>query len=94
MQLGGVVPGRRRVHYRGSYQKRAAVVRAAAVADPLARCWSCGGLARPGDPWTAGHTVDGDSLAALAAEHASCNFSRGAVMGNARRKLPTSRVWY
>jgi hypothetical protein len=88
------MPETDRSHYGGSYRRRAAVVRAAAVADPLTRCRRCGGLARPGDPWQAGHTVDGDSSAALVAEHRSCNTSAGARLVNGRRMMPVSRVWY
>ena len=74
-----------RTHYHGDYRVRAAAVVAAANADPSTRCWRCHLLARPGDPWQAGHTVDGDSTALLAAEHRSCNAAAGARLGHARR---------
>ena len=78
-------------HHRGSFHVRARKVRDAANADPEVRCWRCGGLARAGDPWTAGHVRDGDPSSPLAAEHASCNYSAGA-----RSKADgfrTSRQW-
>lgn len=83
-------------HHRGNYQAAAAKVRAKANADPTTRCWRCGQLARPGDPWTAGHINDGQTGGPLRAEHASCNYSAGAQLGNARRSrttLRTTRQW-
>lgn len=78
--------GVKAAHHRGNYQTRAARVRAAANADPTTRCWRCDGLTRPDDPWTAGHIVDSHPDSPLAAEHASCNYSAGATLGNRRRQ--------
>lgn len=50
---------------------------------PDTRCWRCGGLARDGDPWEAGHTHD---LALgggpeVRPEHRSCNRRAGGELG-------------
>lgn len=63
--------------YRGTFKRRAKQVRDAAYADPRTQCWRCGGLARPDDPWQAGHVRDGDPYSPLAAEHRSCNARAG-----------------
>ena len=90
------MPGISQAHYQGSYRGRAARVREQAYADPMTRCWRCGLLLDevPGSRWQAGHTVDGDPLAPLLAEHSRCNASAGARAGNARRALNASRVWF
>lgn len=81
-------------HHRGSYQTRAAAVRARANADPTTTCWRCGQPARPGDPWTAGHIIDTNPASPLKPEHASCNYSAGATLGNRRRQgLNPVRMW-
>lgn len=81
-------------HHRGSYQVQAKRVRDRANADPTTLCWRCGQPARRGDPWQAGHVVDGSVGGALRAEHASCNASAGATLGNRRRiGLNTTRAW-
>jgi hypothetical protein len=58
----------RGAHHRGSYARRARLVRTVAEADPLAVCWRDGltlgqhhRRRRDDAPptWTAGHTVDG-----------------------------------
>lgn len=90
------------LHYRGEYHVRAARLRAAATADPLTQCWRCVAngkpyretLARPGDPWQAGHLEDSTPGGVLLPEHRSCNASAGATMGNKRRgTAPPSRDW-
>jgi hypothetical protein len=82
------MPAKDRAHYGGSYHRRAAAVRAAAIADPNTRCWRCNGLARAGDPWQAGHVIDHDVSSPLLAEHRSCNARAGKRQGE-----PRSRVW-
>ena len=93
-----------RAHHSGRYHAQAKAVRAAANADPTTRCWACGRTLaehpphRNGSParWTAGHVNDGQVGGPLLPEASTCNFSRGARMGNARRRmanLNTSREW-
>ncbi len=80
-------------HHSGTYQRRAANVRAAANLDPDTRCWRCRRTLdqhephRNGTParWTAGHIRDGDPTSPLAPEASTCNYSAGARTGNARR---------
>lgn len=91
------MPGKRRDHYRGDYDRRARSIRAAANADPSTRCWRCGRTLaehKPGDTWDAGHIRDGDPTSPLAPEAASCNRSSGAIDGNRRRQgLKPTRQW-
>lgn len=82
------MPGRFRAHYRGTYARRARAVVAQANADPTARCWRCGRLSLPGDPWQAGHIRDTDPTSPLAAEHRSCN-----ALAGTRLKEPRSQRW-
>lgn len=80
--------------HRGAYQVRARKVREAANADSLTRCWRCGGLGRDGDPWQAGHIVDGAVNGPLAPEHRSCNTRAGQRLSSQRGEwLRTSRLW-
>lgn len=67
----------RRTHYQGQYTQQAKRVRDAANIDLSTRCWRCGGLARPGDPWQAGHIHDSQPGSPLAPEHRSCNAAAG-----------------
>lgn len=67
----------RRVHYHGGYQQAAAHLREQAAADPATRCAICGHPAKPGDPWTAHHILEGNPASPLAAAHASCNYRHG-----------------
>jgi hypothetical protein len=85
----------RPAHRRHGYDARAAAVRRAAYANPNTRCWQCKRtIAEHGRKWTAGHTVDGDPFCPLLPECESCNYRRGAAMGNARRiGLEPSREW-
>jgi hypothetical protein len=81
-------------HHRGSHQVRAARLVALANANPSTVCWRCGQPARAGDPWQAGHKVDGMVDGPLAAEHRSCNARAGqALSAKRRRPLQTSRDW-
>ncbi len=80
-------------HHRGSFPGRARAVRDRANADPLTLCWRCGRPAVAGDPWQAGHVVDGEVGGQLLPEHASCNQSAGARLGNQLRAARRSRVW-
>lgn len=84
---------RKPAHHRGTHQVRARKVVAAANANPDTRCWRCGQPARPGDPWQAGHVIDGQVDGELRPEHRSCNASAGATYGNRLRRHPTSRAW-
>lgn len=82
------MPGKRREHYTGDYQRRAAAVRRAANANPATTCWRCGRTLADhpaGATWDAGHIVDGNKYSALAPEASSCNRSHGAALGNRRR---------
>jgi hypothetical protein len=90
------MPAKARAHRRGSYQRDAARVRAAAYADRSTVCRRCGlTLAdKPGDTWDAGHIHDGVPGSPLAPEHSSCNRSAGATAGNRRRLgLRPTRDW-
>ena len=69
-------------HHMGSHQVTARRVTQAANADPTTRCRRCGGLARQGDPWEAGHLRDGDPTSPLLPEHRSCNRAAGARLTN------------
>jgi hypothetical protein len=97
---GLTMPARNRAHYKGTYPRRAAAVRAAAYADPSTRCWRCGRTLAAHPPhttgaaatWQAGHIVDGDSSQPLLPEASTCNTSAGATYGNTKRE-PTSRRW-
>lgn len=83
--------------YSGSYQRRAAAVRARAYANPNTLCGRCGRTLaehKPGDTWDAGHIRDSDPTSPLQPEAASCNRSAGAAMGNRRRiGLQPTRQW-
>lgn len=93
-------PGR--PHHQGTYARRAKVVRNAAWADPTTTCWRChltlaqyaalhGAQAAA---WQAGHLRDSDRSSPLVAEHARCNASAGATLGNQLRRGPiASRQW-
>ena len=89
-------------HHLGSFKGRSSRLRARANADPGCLCWRCGlTLAEvrrrnPGKAvvWHAGHTIDSDSSAPLAAECSVCNLRAGARRGNASRMLNPSRRWY
>jgi hypothetical protein len=85
----------------GSYQRRAAALRAHANASRYTRCGRCGltydeyaiihgeAAAR----WEAGHVVDSQVNGALQPEHSRCNRSAGASYGN-RLREPHSEIWY
>ena len=67
-------------------------IRDAANADPTTRCWRCGltlaerHRTHPHATWQAGHLVDGDLSAGLAAECSTpCNSGAGARVSNANR---------
>lgn len=66
-----------RAHYHGDYAARARACRDAANADPSTLCRRCGLPALLGDPWQAGHVLDGVPDSPLAAEHTSCNAAAG-----------------
>jgi hypothetical protein len=89
------VPARDRTHYRGNYQVRARLVRDAAYADPLTRCWRCGKTLSQhvtGDTWQAGHVRDGDYTSPLLPEARSCNARAGQARSVAKRE-PRSQTW-
>lgn len=79
-------------HHAGTYHVDAARVRNAANANPATLCWRCGKPAQPGDPWTAGHTIDTTPGAPLAPEHRSCNSRAGAILGNTKRRKWTPAI--
>lgn len=89
------MPGRDQSHYRGTYWRDSARIRALAYANPHTRCWRCGRTrAEHGRPWQAGHIHDGQVGGPLAPECQPCNASAGARLGNQRRRgLRTSRSW-
>ena len=84
-------------HHTGTYQQRAARVRAAAYANPNTRCWRCGRTLeqirriRPRTRWDAGH-IHGPTHPALAPECSWCNRADGARQVNAQRKLARTHV--
>jgi hypothetical protein len=83
--------------HNGLYRKLAPLVVARADADPSTRCLTCKlTKAEHGQPWQAGHVVDGKvvtSFADLAAECRRCNASKGARRGNAMRVQGVTRQW-
>jgi hypothetical protein len=98
------MPAKVRLHYAGTYRRRACIVRARAYADPTTICWRCGRRLDQVPPhktgrrarWTAGHVIDGDPRSELRAECSPCNLSAGAVLGNTGRppgRNPHSRRW-
>lgn len=84
-------------HHSGLYRKLAPLVVARADADLSTRCLTCKlTKAEHGQPWQAGHIVDGKvvtSLADLAAECRRCNTSKGATRGNRMRVQGVTRQW-
>ena len=89
-----------------NYRRLAPLVVRRAQANPDARCWRDGlTLAehrphRNGRPatWTAGHIIDGKpdhelTIADLAAEASTCNYSAGASYGNRQRTEPCTADW-
>ena len=56
-----------------------------------ATCCLCHEPIVPGTPWDLDHTPDRRGYRGVA--HAHCNRSDGALRGNAKRKLRTSRAW-
>jgi len=83
-------------HHRGpGYTRRARNVRLSAYADPTTRCWRCGRTrAEHGQPWQAGHLIDGQIGGELRAECRECNARAGRELGMRRRvRLTTSRKW-
>jgi len=95
------VPAKDRRHYGGDYHARSKALRAAAYADPSARCWRCGltmaefvaSFPRRRSEWHADHVVPGDRLSPLRPAHASCNTSEGARNSHGTGMNP-SRRWY
>jgi hypothetical protein len=88
--------GTKKPWHAGLYRKYAPIVVARANANPATRCLTCSQPARHGDPWQAGHVIDGKvvtSITDLAAEHRSCNTSKGATRGNRMRVQGTTRQW-
>jgi len=80
--------GHKAAHHRGAHTRLARQARARYNADPNTLCARCHQPARIGDPWQAGHKLDGivaTSLADYQPEHQSCNTSAGARLGNQRR---------
>lgn len=82
--------------HNGLYRKLAPLVVARADANPATLCLTCRQPARAGDPWQAGHVIDGKIITSvndLAAEHRSCNASKGATRGNRMRTQGVTRQW-
>ena len=85
--------GRRPAHYRGNgYDRRAKWCRDMANANPNTTCRRCGLGRREGDPWEAGHVIDGDPASPLAPEHRSCNRLAGLQRGQGIGPTQSS-VW-
>ncbi|MEM9521572.1 MAG: hypothetical protein AAGA37_19840 [Actinomycetota bacterium] len=91
-------------HHRGAHQRLSAAARAAYNANPATVCARCGltrtqGIQRYGrraGQWQAGHRIDGHiatSVADYQPEHAHCNASAGAALGNRQRTPVNSREW-
>ena len=81
-------------HHRGSFDRRAKMVRVAAYADPDTRCHRCGFRLNEGpfhrhdhtEKWEAGHVVDGEVDGWLMPETRSCNRRDAARKLNARKR--------
>lgn len=67
----------------GADHKRMKAAVAPAVRSGSVRCVRCGELIGPGEPWDLGHTDDRSAWSGP--EHARCNRSAGARVGNRRR---------
>lgn len=96
------MPGHKRDHYTGDYDRRAKAVTTKAKRNPATRCMSpeCkhgnGTLAQhpPGSTWDAGHINAGQPNGPLQPEVSCCNRAAGARIGNRRRKgLANTRNW-
>jgi hypothetical protein len=96
--------GRKKPWHSGRYQADAALVRRMAYLNPGTRCITCRRtlaeirLVHPTVKWTAGHLIDSEVGGQLGPECSRCNYSRGAAMGNRRRRTrvvrnPSSRDW-
>ena len=89
--------GERKPWHNGLYRKLAPLVVARADADPSTRCLTCKlTKAEHGQPWQAGHVIDGKvvtSIVDLAAECRRCNTSKGATRGNRMRVQGVTRQW-
>lgn len=59
--------------YDKDYRKQAAVMRAAANADPNTICYICKKKAIAGDKWTVDHRYPRDPHSPLDITHSSCN---------------------
>ena len=85
-------------HHRGTHQRRAEKVVAAAKRNPLTRCWRCNRTmaeirrTKPHARWHGGHLVDGQIDGPLKAECSPCNLGAGARLRNARAKKNRPRV--
>lgn len=81
--------------YDNEYRKRRQQLMATITPDSV--CWRCGQPARQGDPFEAGHIIDGERSSPLALEHKSCNRSHGGYNGarasRQQRHEPASRDW-
>ena len=79
-------------HHRGTFQRRADKIRAAAYADPYTKCWRCGRTLaqhprhKTGRPptWQAGHVLTGVVDGPLAPEASTCNTTHGGRLGGQR----------
>ena len=87
--------------HKGSFTRRARLIRQAADADPTTRCWRCGRTkAEHGRKWTAGHLLRADPDSPLLPECQLCASREGqaltAAILRARNRPQTvgpSREW-
>lgn len=78
----------RKLHYSGTYQRRAQLLRQRANANPDTRCWRCGRTLADHPPhkngkparWTAGHVIAGDPASDLLPEASTCNYRAGGAI--------------
>jgi hypothetical protein len=84
----------KQAHHRGSFDRRAKLVRQAAYANPSTVCHRCGFRLHEGpfhrndrtEKWEAGHLIDGQPDGPLLPEARSCNRRDAARKTNARRR--------
>lgn len=89
-------------HHRGTFHRRAALVRSEAAANPSTQCWKCGlklaempahATGRPAS-WVAGHVLPGDLSSELRAECSHCSCREGAEVSKViqQRKAAARRA--
>lgn len=78
--------------YGTDYRRRRAQL--FATLNEHSTCWRCGEGPREGDPFEAGHLIDGDPHSPLGFEHRTCNRRAGAQAAwHATQPEQHSRQW-